>query len=117
MTMTQEELREHLLATIEAAPELTAENRAELADVFLRELDQHFMLVPRDARGRVPAAQPPYRMAPPMPVFRSRWLAIPILIALSFVLHLPLFLFAIVLFFVGRAAGRPGWRGGRPMVW
>ena len=51
MGMTRDELRDHLLASLEAAPELARENRGDLADVFLDELDAHFMLVPRESRG------------------------------------------------------------------
>lgn len=47
MATTTDELREHLVAAIEAAPELMKEDREHLADVFLDQLHASFNLVPR----------------------------------------------------------------------
>src|SRR5437763_1869822 len=99
--MTRDELKEQLLASLEAAPELPRENRAELADVFLDELDANFMLVPRDRRGGPPAtAARRSRGGPPATPFPFRWqylLVLPLaLLALSFVLHVPFFPFIIL---------------------
>jgi hypothetical protein len=47
MATTPEDLREHLLAVLQAAPELPRGDREHLADVFLNELHAQFRLVPR----------------------------------------------------------------------
>ena len=115
MATTDQDLREHLLATIEAAPELDPENRKELADVFLRELNERYTLVPR---GTVQSRPPRERWArgPMWPAFPF-WFVIPLLIVLSFALHFPIFLLALVLFFIARAGHFGGWRGRRSMYW
>jgi hypothetical protein len=113
MATTDDELRQHLLATIEAAPELDQESRAELADVFLRELNSRYDLVPRGSTNTRWAERHPVprgAWAPPVTPFFPFWLVIPVLFALSFVFHLPFFLFAIVLFFAFRAGRHGGWR-------
>src|SRR5437764_15270079 len=113
MATTDEELRQHLLATIEAAPELDQESRAELADVFLRELNTRYDLVPRGSMNTRPAySQPVSRGAwsPRYMPFFPFWLLIPVLFVLSFAVHFPFFLFAIVLFFAFRFGRYGGWR-------
>jgi hypothetical protein len=52
METQREELREHLVAVLEAAPELPREDRRHLADVFLDELDAKFRLVLRTQERR-----------------------------------------------------------------
>jgi hypothetical protein len=47
MESQRDELRDHLVAALEAAPELPRDDRAYLADTFLDELDARFELVPR----------------------------------------------------------------------
>jgi len=47
METYREDLHDHLVAVLEAAPELPREDRRHLADVFLDELDAKFRLVPR----------------------------------------------------------------------
>jgi hypothetical protein len=47
MENQREDLRDHLVAALQAAPELPPEERAHLADVFLDELDTRFELVAR----------------------------------------------------------------------
>jgi hypothetical protein len=47
MESHREDLHDHLVAVLEAAPELPREDRRHLADVFLDELDAQFRLVPR----------------------------------------------------------------------
>ena len=47
MALPRDELRDHLVAALEAAPELPRDNREYLADVFLDELDARYKLVPR----------------------------------------------------------------------
>ena len=49
MVTTREELRDHLIAVIEAAPELPPDGREQLADVFLDELEGQYRLIPRPA--------------------------------------------------------------------
>ncbi len=53
MTTSREELRDHLIAVLQAAPELPRDDREYLADVFLDELDAGYQLVPRSRRGNV----------------------------------------------------------------
>jgi hypothetical protein len=47
MALSRDDLRTDLLAVLEAAPELSRDNREHLADVFLDRLDEQFRLVPR----------------------------------------------------------------------
>jgi hypothetical protein len=58
MSTSREELRDHLVAAIEAAPELPRDGREYLADVFLDELDARFQLVPRSKPGDSRADRP-----------------------------------------------------------
>jgi hypothetical protein len=114
--MQRDELREHLIATLEAAPELEGESRRELADVFFRELDEHFTLVPRGEMAAMPQqrlANRPVRVPFVPPVWLL--LLVPLLLALSLAAHAPVFLFAIILFVILRSVRRPGWRGGPPI--
>lgn len=53
MATSREELRDHLVAALEAAPELPRDGREYLADVFLDELDAGYELVPRSGRRNV----------------------------------------------------------------
>lgn len=52
MDVRHAELRDELLATIAAAPELSREEREHLADVFLDRLDAEYVLVERGAANR-----------------------------------------------------------------
>ncbi len=47
MATSHEDLRDHLIAVLEAAPELPHDDREHLADVFLDELHAGYQLVPR----------------------------------------------------------------------
>lgn len=114
MDSTRETLREHLIAMVEAAPELPREARADLADVFLDELEANYQVTPRSLAHRVdPVTLPPQRRLP----FVAPW---PVLAALPFLLipllvfaHIP-FLVPILFLFVfgrmGRGWGRRGYR-------
>jgi hypothetical protein len=125
METPNEDLRTHLRAVIEAAPELARDDREHLADVFLDELYKGYELVPRSAqRSRRPdvsaAGQAVARTA------RHWWLAALAGLALLFALpslfwattggahvhHPPVFLF-FVLFFVAMRVFGPWRRGGR----
>lgn len=122
MTMTRDELREQLLASLEAAPELPRESRGDLADVFLDELDAQFLLVPRDSRGGSPATPvPTARRSSLVNGFPFHWpylLLLPLaLIVLSFVLHVPFIPFIILLVVAARFARGPMWRRRTPTVW
>ena len=120
MTKTRDELREHLLAALEAAPELPKEDRGHLADAFLDSLDRDFELVPRSpAAQRRPVSSVP-RTEPPIAGFRLWWPApgIIALLLLSFAIvsvfafhHAPVFLFVILFIVAARFFGP--WRGRR----
>lgn len=118
MGISRDELRDQLRATLEAAPELDGESRQELADVFLQELDRNFTLVPRGSA--LPASgeeRVTYRRGRRQ-LGAFTWplaMIVPLLLVLSFAVHIPLFLFAIVLFVILRSVRRPGWRGGPPI--
>jgi hypothetical protein len=117
MATTDQDLREHLLATIEAAPELDPENRKELADVFLRELNARYTLTPRAGTPPQPARQQSWSRGPMLPFASPFWLLIPLLLVLSFALHFPIFLFVLIVFFAARAGRAWGGRSRRPMYW
>lgn len=52
MTTSRDELRDHLRAALEAAPELPRGDREHLADVFLDQLDADYQLIPRSGQQR-----------------------------------------------------------------
>lgn len=52
MTTSRDELRNHLVAVIEAARELPPDSREQLADGFLDEMNRQFNLVPRGSGAR-----------------------------------------------------------------
>jgi hypothetical protein len=52
MVASRDELRERLVAALEASPELDKDHRQYLADVFLNKLDEDFQLVPRSGMAR-----------------------------------------------------------------
>jgi hypothetical protein len=53
MATSRDELRERLVAALEASSELDRDHRQYLADVFLSKLDEDFQLVPRsNMRGQ-----------------------------------------------------------------
>ena len=52
MTTSRDELRNHLVAVIEAARELPPDSREQLADGFLDEMNRQFDLVPRGSGAR-----------------------------------------------------------------
>jgi hypothetical protein len=121
MASSRNELRDHLLAALEAAPELPPEDRAHLADVFLDNLDKDFQLVPRSqTRGERSPLGAEGRMRPPFSGYRPWWplpgiaafllAAFLIVSALTFsVHHAPVFLFVILFFLAFRFLGP--WRG------
>lgn len=104
MATTRDELREHLLAVIEAAPELPKDGREHLADVFMSELDAGFRLVPRSEDPQVAANPSPPRFIGP-PAY-SKWapmlpLALFLLIPLFFIgFHAPFLFLGVLLLFV-----------------
>jgi hypothetical protein len=126
MDRSNEDLRTHLMAVIEAAPELPRDDREHLADVFLDELHRGYDLIPRSAQQRRRADFGPVRQA----VGRTthQWWLIA-LASLAFLLILPNILFAavgsgphahhppallfVVLFIVAMRFFGPGRRGGR----
>jgi hypothetical protein len=77
MTTSRDELREHLVAAIEAAPELSKESRQHLADVFLDQLHADYDLVPRGTGKR-----PQTFRQPGSPWWRRHW--VPIVCAIVF---------------------------------
>ena len=120
MTRTRDELREHLLAALEAAPELPREDRGHLADAFLDSLDRDFELVPRSVAARTRTAVGPRGARIPVYGFRPWWPAPAIvgLMLLFFAMvsvfafhHAPVFLF-VILFIVAARFFVP-WRGQR----
>ena len=124
MATTREDLRDHLVAVIEAAQELPKEDRSYLAESFLDELERQFQLVPRSRaaqRAEADSAWPRFAGSPfrwwPAPVgllFLLPVLFLPVLVLSFFVLvHPPVFLLVLVLLLLFRF-GRPGLRGGRP---
>ena len=109
---SRNELREHLVAAMEAAPELRSEDRHHLADVFLDRLDEDFDLVPRGAGAKPRSADA--GGAPPW--WTTRWAKVAMVAAIVlFVIpaafhHFPIFLLgALVVFFVMRRSRR--WSG------
>lgn len=116
MTVRQE-LREELLSVIAAAPELTPDARAHLADVFLDRLEQDYRLVPH---GQSDSAPREMRRRRSLNVGFALWPLIPALLGLfvlfslistsAFVLvHPPILLFVILIAFLLRSR----WWGGR----
>lgn len=98
----REELREQLVAALEAAPEMAKGDREHLADVFLDRLSAGYLLVPRDitserSRPDKPAGRPPWR---------ARWAHIALAVAfVIFVLpplliHFPILLLVVVIVFL-----------------
>jgi len=77
MTTSRDDLREHLVAAIEAAPELPRESREHLADVFLDQLNAEYDLVPHGTGTR-----PRTVGQPGSPWWRRHW--VPIVCAIVF---------------------------------
>ena len=104
MTTSRDDLREHLVAAIEAAPELPRESREHLADVFLDRLREEYDVVPRGT-GKTPQAARSGKGG----LFSRRWVKVALVLAfLIFVVpalleHPPiLLLIAVVVFFAMR---------------
>ena len=105
---TRDELREHLVAAIEAAPEFPKEDRHHLADVFLDQLNAQYELVPRGAGKRSQPAMPARR-----PQWSVPWLPLALLFAFlifvvsaGFLHHFPIFLlFVLAVFFFAKSSG------------
>jgi hypothetical protein len=106
MTADRDELREQLLAVIEAAPELPKEGRKHLADVFFDRLSAEYDLVPRGTGTLRRPGGPPGKWGR-----RPPW--VPIVLALAFLLfvvpaaihHFPIFLLILlIVFFAARKA-------------
>src|SRR5947209_4484059 len=119
MATTDDELREQLVAAIEAAPELAKEDRQHLADVFLDQLNARYDLIPRGSQTKpqpvLPAGRPPWH---------PRWVPFALLFAfIVFVLpaafhhHAPIVLFLALAIFLALKSGvlgvrrrGPSWR-------
>ncbi|HEX6506846.1 MAG TPA: hypothetical protein VF221_04365 [Chloroflexota bacterium] len=108
MTTSRDELRESLVAAIEAAPELPKENREHLADIFLDRLNAEYDLVPRGPGRRPQPARPAGGAA-----WGKPWVPIALVLAfLVFVLpavvhHFPIFLLVLVaVFFIVKRVRR-----------
>lgn len=119
MAASREDLRDHLLAVLEAAPELPREDRAYLADTFLDELDTRFELVPKTGRAS-PAASVAPRGNGPIRQEMGWWPVAAALAALTFLIfavtapllafgHPPIFLLVIAFFILMRFR--------RPWMW
>ncbi len=128
MVASRDELRERLVAALEASPELDKDHRQYLADVFLNKLDEDFQLVPRSgmARQRTAAASSPLsgRGEEILSRFAGAWrllIFVPILLlvlTLAWAPHPSFFLVAIAFFVFWRFfwAGprhHRGWHGRR----
>lgn len=115
MDTTREELRNHLVSVIAAAPELGAEEREHLADVFLDRLEADYRLAPR-ASPPPPADPHRARAGSYFPFFRFWAIAAAVLgvaVMLSLVTtslfafsHPPILLFVILLVLVFRYGHR-----------
>lgn len=125
MAATRDELRDHLLAVLEAAPELPKDDRTHLADVFLKDLDAHFRLVPRPQHGGwsddlfaalTAFFQSGRRLWPVLAVVIGLVFLLPLLLFPVFVLlHPPILLLVLVIILVARSRG-PGMRRRRMMM-
>ena len=112
MATSRDELREHLVAAMEAAPELPRGDRQHLADVFLDQLNADYELVPRGTGGTPRSARRPNRGGG-----TPRWVKIALVLAfLIFVVpaafhHFPIFLLVVVAVFLAmrRARSRRSW--------
>lgn len=113
MSTTREDLRDHLVAVLAAAPELPEDEREHLADVFLDRLDADYQLLPRGQAVSEPGRPRP-RGAPDPFIFWRAWpipigliglvLLLPLLLISAFVfVHPPIFLFALLIFLVLRS--------------
>lgn len=118
MAATRDEIREHLIAVMEAAQELPKEDRHYLADSFLDELDRQFRLESRtpgnDPEGARRANDSRY-MRPTLAWWRAPFLLLPVLLLLFVAVHPPILLLALFLFVLFRFGGlgvsaRSGWR-------
>jgi len=105
MTTSRDELRNHLVAVIEAARELPSDSREQLADGFLEEMNRQFDLVPRGSRPAMRdlnAWLPQMRGWPLLAGVVGLLLLLPLLLVTGFLmLHmvpfaLPLLLFVFV---------------------
>jgi hypothetical protein len=124
MEASREDLRERLVAALEASPELEAEQRQYLADVFLNKLDEDYQLVPRSgAPGRhratsvwhgPAAANNIERMYPVSRRFIFFLVFLFLVLTVSF--HAPGFILMGLAFFIfwrffGVGVGHRGWQG------
>jgi len=125
MASSRDDLRDNLLAALQAAPDLPAEDRSHLADTFLDSLDRDFLLVPRSQASQArsvpnPTSRPRFtagRVWWPLPgAFIGLMLLAWLLLISAFAFHhAPFFLF-IILFFVAFRVIRPRMhRRGGPM--
>jgi hypothetical protein len=119
MAATHDELRDDLVAAMEASPELDTESRAHLADVFLDRLNSEYRLVPKSEpvrRSYAPAPNPA-----PMPPVQRRGYDFPPVFGLALVVVVALVVFGhiaigsilpiLIILLVFRAVMRGGRRG------
>jgi hypothetical protein len=121
MAATHDELRDDLVAAMEASPELDSESRAHLADVFLDRLNSEYRLVPKSEPVRRSHARVPNPA--PMPRARRRGYDFPPVFGLAIIVFIGLVVFAhvsfaallpiLIFFLVFRAV----FRGGRRRQW
>ncbi|HZS93850.1 MAG TPA: hypothetical protein VFA78_03570 [Chloroflexota bacterium] len=112
MTDARDDMREQLLAALQAAPELAREDRAHLADVFLDNLNRRYRLVPRRGAIRdglangwdmLASGHGPVSLA--LLLIGAIFL-LPLLIVPLFILaHVPFLFLFLVVFLVLRLAG------------
>jgi hypothetical protein len=108
MEASREELRERLVAALEASPELETEQRQYLADVFLNKLDEDYRLVPRfevGARYRSTSVLEPSvrsdHFRPMFPVSRRFiFFVVFLLLVLTASFHAPGFILMALAFFL-----------------
>jgi hypothetical protein len=127
MAASRHELREQLVAALEASPELDPENRADLADVFLDRLEGEYRLIPKSAPAPQPVppaargwdGSPPWvgrgRQGSHIPMVVMLFVGFMLLVAIGHV-HLAGIFPILLLFLVFRAVfyggrGRRGWSG------
>jgi len=112
MTPAQDDMREQLLAALQASPELPREDRAHLADLFLDDLNRRYRLVPRRGvlrdglAGATEMFLPGGGFMPLLLIIAGVFLLLPVLVVSLFVLgHLHFLFLILVLFIVLRFAG------------
>jgi hypothetical protein len=119
MAATHDELRDELVAAMEASPELDTASRAHLADVFLDRLNSEYRLVPKSEPVRQSYTATPNPA--PMPRARRRGFDFPPMFGLAVVVVIALVAFGhvslgpllpiVIVLLVFRAVMRGGRRG------